>query len=352
MHYRRRPMMVLAALALVAAASVTVFQSASARSGTVWTKWGHFKTSASGQPQPEPAHWSHSHGPHLSGTIETDESTNWSGYVETGPQFTGVSAQWVVPTVQPSETSEFSATWIGIDGATNSELIQTGTSQDTSDGSTTYFAWYEILPAASITIGSVSPGDQMEASIVEDSTGTWTIAISDLTSGQSASGEVPYDGPGASAEWIEEAPSVNGQQSTLADFGTAQFSNLGVNGLDLTSGVLTPVDMINGSSNVIAYPGAIANESFTIVYGTPPVSAPTTTTTSTTTTPTTTTPTTTSTTTHRRQHRRQHRRRLQQVHRRRWFGLQRPSITATGWSDPTGGYSVSDRRSSMGRRGR
>jgi hypothetical protein len=279
-RHQSRVIMVLITFALVAAASIGVAkgaQGSNPRSRAIWPTWGHARRVPAGQPEPEPAHWVHTLGPHISGPTETDESTNWSGYIETGPQFTGVSGRWIVPAVQPSQASEYSSGWIGIDGATNNSLIQTGTTQETSGGSTTYFAWYEILPAASIPIGTVSPGDEMEASIFQDSPGTWTIAIADVTSGQSTSGEVSYSGPGASAEWIEEAPTINGQQSTLANFGTADFSDLDAAGSNLSSGVLTPVDMVDGGGNVVAYPGAISNSSFTITYGSPPTPAPTTT---------------------------------------------------------------------------
>jgi hypothetical protein len=169
--------------------------------------------------------------------------------------------------VQPSQASESSATWIGIDGVTNNSLIQTGTEQDTSNGKTTYYAWYELLPALSIPVEYVSPGDEMKASIVEGSPGTWTIVIADITSGQSVSKSVAYSTPQTSAEWIEEAPSsATGQQLTLADFGTAQFTNLAVGGSNLSSGVLFPVDMVDANGNVIASPGAISNDSLSIAY--------------------------------------------------------------------------------------
>jgi hypothetical protein len=217
-------------------------------------------------------------GPHISGTVETAESSNWSGYIATGSQYTAVSAQWVVPTVQPSEASESSATWIGIDGATNTSLIQTGTSQDTSGGKTIYFAWYEILPALSVPVEYVSPGDEMKASVVEDSPGTWTIAIADLTSGQSVSKTVAYSGPESSAEWIEEAPSsATGQQLTLADFGTAQFTNFKANGATPSAGALFPVDMVDSNGNVIASPAAISDDSFSIAYDGPLATPPSTT---------------------------------------------------------------------------
>jgi hypothetical protein len=275
-----RVVMLLVTLVVVAGISVRFSQSAQGAtvpSHSLRADWDSAAPLPGGQPDSEPAHLLPTVGPHLSGTTETAESTNWSGYIASGSQFTSVSAQWVVPTVRPSQTTEYSATWVGIDGATNASLIQAGTEQDTSGGQTTYYAWYELLPALSIPVEYVSPGDQMKVSIVEDSPGTWTITIADLTSGQTVSGSVAYNTPQASAEWIEEAPfSAMGQQLTLADFGTAQFTNLAWSS-NLSSGVF-PVDMVDANGNVIASPGAISNNSFSIAYdGHVPALAPTTT---------------------------------------------------------------------------
>ena len=198
-------------------------------------------------------------------------SYNWAGLIDSGTVYTGVSSHWKVPTVQPSEGSEVSSTWIGIDGATDTSLIQTGTEQDTSGGSTSYFAWYEILPSAEVEIGAVSPGDEMEASIEEDSPGTWTVSIADLTSAESTSGEVSYGGPGESAEWIEEQTTViPGPQPPLADFGTVQFSDLGVGTSDPGAVVSTPTFMANSEGDIVAYPGGFVNDDMTVTYGQPP----------------------------------------------------------------------------------
>ena len=74
-------------------------------------------------------------------------SSNWSGQVATGGTYTGVSANWIVPTVPDTSnlnngTTEYSATWIGIDGTSSQSLIQTGTAQQSSGGPH-YYAWYE-----------------------------------------------------------------------------------------------------------------------------------------------------------------------------------------------------------------
>ena len=94
-------------------------------------------------------------------------------------------------------------------------------------------------------IDDVAPGDQMQATVVEDSPGIWTITIDDVTAWAGPfSKTVSYNTPGDSAEWIEEAPNVDNQQSTLADFGSAQFTSIGVtdSGGAVTQ---TPVNMVN-----------------------------------------------------------------------------------------------------------
>jgi hypothetical protein len=203
----------------------------------------------------------------------SDTSTNWAGLVATGAQWTGVSASWTVPAVSPTGVDAYSATWVGIDGYSNSSLIQTGTEQDSAaSGASQYFAWYEILPAPATYIGPVAPGDQMTASVSEDSPGTWTIAIKDVTSGQSFSGSFSYDGPASSAEWIEEAPTgSSGQVEPLADFGSVTLGNLAVATPAASSATLTPITMVNSAGQVIAYPGAFdqAQDSFSVFYGSP-----------------------------------------------------------------------------------
>jgi len=100
-----------------------------------------------GQVKSAPAHVVPQLGPHSADGGQTLATTNWSGYVDTGAQFTGVSGSWVVPAVQDSAPTQASATWIGIDGFSDDTLIQTGTEQITSGGATSYDAWYELLPA-------------------------------------------------------------------------------------------------------------------------------------------------------------------------------------------------------------
>jgi hypothetical protein len=268
MHNPTRLLWSLAVLLFLTGASITVAQSAEGATSAVTSKaTGLSPASFAGAAQSEPVHWVTGLQPHATGSEQA--STNWSGDVDLGPQFTGASGQWVVPAVQPSTTPEFSATWIGVDGVSDADLIQTGTAQETSRG---YYAWYEIIPSNPNTatyLWPVAPGDHIVASVQQNSPGTWTISITDTSSpGKTFTQAVAYSGPGSSAEWIEEAPTVDGQQSTLANFGTAQFTNIG----ETTSGSAvthTPVAMVNGTGSVIASPGPLMNGSLTITYDGP-----------------------------------------------------------------------------------
>src|SRR4029077_17317456 len=164
------------------------------------------------------------HHPRISAGVGSNAgwaSSNWSGYAQTGT-FTRATGAWVVPTVARSRKATYSSQWVGIDGFNNASLIQTGTEADFYNGSPHYAAWWEILPAAETVIPSITvhPGDHMTASITKGSgSGSgWTITISDITRGTSFTTVRSYSGPGTSAEWIEEAPSVGGRVAALAHY--------------------------------------------------------------------------------------------------------------------------------------
>src|SRR5579884_2793996 len=116
--------------------------------------------------------------------VHTNQSSNWFGYnqgtLEQGSKlFNSISGTWTVPTAtqHTAGQAESSSDWIGIGGGcvdsgcttTDSTLIQTGTEQDvSSSGTASYSAWYELVPAPSLTISmTVAAGDHMHASLVE-----------------------------------------------------------------------------------------------------------------------------------------------------------------------------------------
>lgn len=162
-------------------------------------------------------------------------SSNWSGYALASAvpgTYHQVSGQWIVPTVSGHKSSA-SASWIGIDGFNNANLIQTGTEQDIVHGHAQYYAWWEILPASETPIAmAVSPGDVMSASIAQVSSTQWTIRITNKTTGQVFSTTQTYTGPGQSAEWIVEAPTIGSHIASLASYGTTTFDQTSVNGMN------------------------------------------------------------------------------------------------------------------------
>jgi len=204
-----------------------------------------------------------SHAPRVAvpvprGVHETWASSNWSGYAETGT-YTGVTSTWTVPSVSASSTNTFSSVWVGVDGFNNSNLIQTGTEEDWYNGSAHYNAWWEILPAAETALPSgyaVAPGDRMSASIYKTTATAlvsrhrlahyWWINISDAGHWNFSTYQL-YTGPGTSAEWVVEAPQVNGRIATLAHYafngvGTTvgDFDNAGVYTGQVAGGTATP----------------------------------------------------------------------------------------------------------------
>jgi hypothetical protein len=204
------------------------------------------------------------------GTQESLPSTNWAGFIGSGTSFTGVGGHWTVPSVVPSQSAEYAAQWVGIDGVLDSDLIQTGTGEATSGGVTTYNAWYELLPANEVVInGPVAPGDVMLATVSEGSPGSWTISIENQTQSWIYTNTFSYSISAQTAEWIEEAPTVNGAQSTLADFGSTTFSSLAVSGANPSAVGVTDVDLTNASGTIIAYPTALTSSGFSVLYGTP-----------------------------------------------------------------------------------
>ncbi len=170
--------------------------------------------------------------------VHTILSISWSGYLvandsNTALAITSLSGSWVVPQMNTSGGDGFSSAWIGIGGQTDQTLIQVGTEHDVENGQVTYRVWYETLPILAVTIPSitVSPGDTIQASITltDEANDVWTIQISDQTNGQSYNTAVTYNSTRSSAEWIIERPTINGQISTLSDFGSIAFSGCKIN---------------------------------------------------------------------------------------------------------------------------
>jgi hypothetical protein len=202
--------------------------------------------------------------------ISASTSSNWSGMAGTTSAATSVVGEWQVPKVTKTPGNTYSSTWLGIDGDTNGDLIQTGTEQDWAGGHAVYRAWWEILPAAETVIPSltVHPGDIFTANIHKGSGSTWTIQISDTTTGKSFSINKTYTGPATSVEWIQEAPEVGGSIATLAHYGKTYFINCGFDGSNVAFTAGNRIVMVQGGKHVSTPSGPSAEgNGFSVAYG-------------------------------------------------------------------------------------
>lgn len=207
-------------------------------------------------------------------------SSNWSGYAVSGGPYTSVSGQWTVPVVTPTAAPTYSVTWLGIDGfaASDPSIIQVGTDQRSADGLTSYGAWWTTSAYSYVEqpiTDPVGPGDTMAGFLTQVSGTSWRIYLADTTRGWALSIPVTYSGPGLSAEWIMEAPYVNGQPSTLASYSGTGFDFTLVNGtnpalLPTDAGEMVPPDgLLAESSPSVA---DTDTDGFNLAYGfTPPL---------------------------------------------------------------------------------
>jgi len=216
------------------------------------------------------------HVPHPGTAFAANQSSNWSGYnqgaLEKGTPFTSISGQWVVPTASQHTKgqAESSATWLGIGGGCvesscsvpDETLIQTGTEQDVAaDGSTSYDAWFELIPAPELVVTNVAihPGDTVKASITSTVPEVWTITLTDVTDGQGFTQTVPYTSTLSTAEWIEETPlelGTNAGLAALPNLGTVNFDLATTNGAPAALTAAEEMQLIDGNGNVIMAPSA------------------------------------------------------------------------------------------------
>jgi hypothetical protein len=215
-------------------------------------------------------------------------SGNWSGYVlpefQTRQLYFTAQATWIVPTVVFKGERAVSSNWVGIGGFCESTqcrnvdttLIQLGTTQEAlSKKKKVYFAWYEMLPAASIPIPTlvVNPGDIITASLscagnCMPGSQSWTLSMVDETTGGNWSQPFSYESSNLSAEWIEEAPSNRHGILPLADYHTTTFDQSMINGIgaDLTlADTVVMRDPHGESSNVSALDSTF--DGFSACYG-------------------------------------------------------------------------------------
>lgn len=170
--------------------------------------------------------------------------------------FQQIQGQWVVPTVTPGEGAGpgtwYSSAWVGLDGSLaaapggQNDVLQGGTSHnvtvnENNETTAEYFAWVEWYPGPYIEVypglggWELQPGDTIFATVwgtPNDGYGfpRGTVQLTNVTRAITTPVFVliPPRGTvftGTSAEWIVEAPQVNGQQANLCNFGTVTFTD-------------------------------------------------------------------------------------------------------------------------------
>jgi len=205
------------------------------------------------------------------------ESTNWSGYADTGSGFSHVTASWTEPKGVSSgrRTTSLAAFWVGIDGYSSDTVEQDGTLIESYEGTVYYYDWWEIYPENDVqVVADVSPGDSITSTVTR-SGDSYTLSVTDSTHpADSFSTTQTYSGAAdSSAEWIAEAPSGSSGVYPLTDFGTWTDSGSAVTE-GSTSGVISSftddeITMVNGDTGAVeAQPGALnsSGNGFTVTW--------------------------------------------------------------------------------------
>ena len=230
-------------------------------------------------------------------------SSNWAGYaVGDGPdandlqhdEVSYVTGTWKVPAVSPRADGAGSicAVWVGIDGfspnKSNQTVEQVGTvALMLSGGQTSYYAWYEMYPAALQIIYpsslKIQAGNSVTASVQYSSSGTFVLSLTDNTTQHTFSiSETNASAFRSSAEWIVEPPSGGGAEP-LPNFGSVTFTGASAT-LGATTGPiddpawnLTSINFVDTTWGDALYtsaitdvgPGASATSSFKVAQAVP-----------------------------------------------------------------------------------
>jgi Peptidase A4 family len=193
------------------------------------------------------------------------ESTNWSGYADTGSGFSAVTGSWTEPTATCSgRTESLAAFWVGIDGYSSDSVEQDGTLVECYRGTAYYYTWWEMYPTNDIQVvgETLKPGDAISASVVRSGT-SYTLKVTDSThtADSFTTTQTCSSCANSSAEWIAEAPSSSSGVEPLSDFHSWTESGATV-AAGSTSGVISSftddeITMIDSSGLTKALPGAL-----------------------------------------------------------------------------------------------
>lgn len=204
------------------------------------------------------------------------ESTNWSGYADTGSSFSKVTAKWTEPSATcSSRTEQLAAFWVGIDGYSSDSVEQDGTLIECYGGTAYQYTWWEMYPTNDIQVvgETLAAGDAITSTVTRTGT-SYTLTVTDSTHSANSFTETENCSScdNTSAEWIAEAPAGSSSIYPLADFGSWTASGASVTE-GSTSGVISSftddeITMVDSSSRVKAQPGALnsSGNSFSVTW--------------------------------------------------------------------------------------
>jgi len=212
------------------------------------------------------------HGPRKRRTTDpTETSNNWSGavvFAPTGQSFKWIEGDWVVPDVDAPTQNQwyYSASWIGIDGDGSPDVCQAGVECEAYQSGSSIirhiYPWFEWYPAGEVEITNlpIGAGDMVTMLICTSQGAGSTSAtcyFTNRTNGASTS--FGFNAPtgtklvGNCAEWIVEAPTVDGAQSAVADYGEVFFSvceAVTTSGTTVNGGTGDNINMTSGGNVV------------------------------------------------------------------------------------------------------
>lgn len=187
-------------------------------------------------------------------------SPNWAGYAVTGAAgtFTSVAASWTVPATACPGGTFASSDLVGLDGDGTSTFEQIGTEDDCNGVGHINSAWFEVSPAAPVTIDKpVVQGDVMTASVTALGAGVFMLTLFDMTQNWSVVTEqTSATATLGSAEVVTQAPILNGQVQPLTNFGTVVFSDAAINNAAITAPI-NEITMVSAAGNTLAVPSTI-----------------------------------------------------------------------------------------------
>jgi hypothetical protein len=194
-------------------------------------------------------------------------STVWSGWadvVNAGVHLRYAYADMFVPTVRCAENGEEAAFWVGLDGAIDQSktVEQTGIIAYCNGATAEYYSFWEMYPQGPVTVGQVSPNDDIEMSVYyRSSDGEFDLSLTDLANKNADIYEPNFCPAGrsclrSSAEFIaEDSGGPPGHQ--LPDFGTTGFYGVVVTSQDGTRGTLEANSLWGSDEVTMKYDGTV-----------------------------------------------------------------------------------------------